>query len=88
VVVLGQLVARAMAEIEPAHQPQLREEVQRPVHRYQSYPGAPRPDPLQALVLLGPDRFQYRHPLRRRLEPPPPYLPDYPLKLQRRSASY
>ena len=83
VVVLGQLVAWAIAEIEPAHQPQLREEVQRPVNSYQPDPGAARSDALQALVLLGLDRLQNRHPLRRHFEPAPPYLPYYPLKLQR-----
>ncbi len=88
VVVLGQLVARAVAEVEPAHQSQLREQVQRPVHRYEPDPRTPRPNSLQALVLLGPNRLQDRHPLRSRLEPPTPDLPDYPLKLQNRSASY
>jgi hypothetical protein len=39
-------------------------------------------------MLLGLNRFQNRHPLRRRFEPAPPYLPYYPLKLQRRSDSY
>src|ERR687894_865532 len=88
VVVLGQFVARAVPEVEPAHQSQLREEVQRPVHCYQPYPGAARADPLEVLVLLRPDRLQDRHPLGRRLEPPTPNHPDYPLKLQSCSVLY
>jgi hypothetical protein len=39
-------------------------------------------------VLLRPDRLQDRHPLGRRLEPPTPNLPDYPLKLQGCSIVY
>jgi hypothetical protein len=88
VVVLGQLVARAAAEVEPAYQPQLREQIQRPVNSHNPDPRTTGPNPLQALVLLRPYRLQHCHPLRRRLKPPTPNLPDYPLKLQNLSISY
>lgn len=73
VVVLGQLVARAVPEIQPPHQPYPGEEVDRPVDGHEPDLGATSPDLLQTLVLLRRERSQYRYPLRRRLVPAPSY---------------
>src|SRR5215211_3091320 len=65
--VLGQLVARTVPEIQPPHHPDAREKIERPVDRHQTYLGTASTDLLQTLVLLRRKRSQYRQPLRRRL---------------------
>lgn len=50
--VIGQLVARAVAEVEPADEPELREEIQRPVYRHHPDLGTAGPYLLHALMLL------------------------------------
>ena len=65
VMVLGQLVARAVPEVQTPHQAQLSEEIQRPVYRHQPHIRAANFDLLQALVLLRGQRLQNRNPLRR-----------------------
>ena len=76
VVILSELVARSIAEIQPAHDAQLSEEAQGAVHRHQPHLRAPRPNLLQALMLLLSQCPQDRHSLRCRLVPPAPHLPD------------
>src|SRR5215211_815812 len=67
VMVFGQLVARAVPEIQPPHHPDAREKVEGPVDRHQPHLGTAGPDLLQTLVLLRRKRPEYRDPLRRRL---------------------
>ena len=73
--VFGQLVARTIPQIQPPHQPQPREKVQCPVHRYHPDLGTTGPYALETLVLLGSNCFQYRQTLRRGLVPITTYLP-------------
>src|SRR5918997_1409581 len=80
--VLGQLVARAISEVQPPHRPDLREKVERAVDGHQPHPRTAAPDLLHALVLLRSQRPQYRKPLRRRPVTAPPKLPDYRPQLQ------
>ena len=67
--VCGQLVSGSIAEVQPAHGPDLPEEVEGPVDRHQPHLGTAGPDFVKALVLLGRHSFQYHHPLRRNLVP-------------------
>ncbi len=52
VVVLGELVARPVAEVEAAYDPELAQQTQRAVYRHQPDFGTASPDLLQTLVLL------------------------------------
>ena len=80
VMVLGQLVARTATKVQPANEPQLREEVQRPVYRHHPDLGTAGPYPLKTLMLLGRDRRQNSQALRRGLVPATTYLPCRRLK--------
>ena len=57
VMVFGQLVARTIPQIQPPHQPQPREKVQRPVYRYHPDLGTSGPYALEILMLLRRNSF-------------------------------
>ena len=76
VVVLSEFVTHPVSKFEATRNPELREQPQRTINRYQPDLGASCPDLLQTLVLLRDQRPQNRRSLRRRLVPCAPYLPD------------
>src|SRR5215208_3279514 len=75
-VVPGELIARPVPQVQAAHDPELAQQFQRTVHRYQPDLWAPHPNLLEALMLLLSERTQHRHTLRCRFVPPPPHPPD------------
>ena len=72
--VLGELVARAAAEIQPPHEPQAQKEIQSPVHRDHPDLRTTCPYTFQTLVLLGRYSLQNGQSLRRSLVPATSYL--------------
>src|SRR5215203_762303 len=74
VVILGQLVARTVSKVEPAHEPKPGEKVERPVHRHHPNLGTAGPYLLHTLMPTGRDRRQNGQPLRRDLVPATTYL--------------
>jgi hypothetical protein len=66
VMVLGQLVARPIAEVEATYNPQLVKQIQGAIHRHEPDLGISGMDLLQALVPLLGKRREHSHPLRRR----------------------
>ncbi len=74
VMVLGQLVARPVTEVQPAHEPQTPQKIQGTVDRYEADVRASPPYSFEALVLLRLQCLQDRDPLWRSLVASTPHL--------------
>jgi hypothetical protein len=74
VMVLRELVARAAAKVEPAHEPKTGEKVERPVYRDHPDLRTAGPNLVETLMLTRRDSSQYSQPLRRGLVPAPTHL--------------
>jgi hypothetical protein len=72
VVDLGQLIARAVTEIEAPNQPEPREEIEGPIDGHKPYLTAAPTNLFKALVPIRSERLEDRNPLRRRLVAQPP----------------
>src|SRR5687767_7534884 len=74
VVVLCELVARAAAKVEPAHEPKTGEKIEGPVYRDHPNLRTAGPDLVETLMLTRRDSSQYSQTLRRGLVPTPTHL--------------